>query len=570
MVADVDALQNLHLRGVGPPLVAAAAGVVSVAVTASVLPTAAIVLAVGLAVGGTLVPAVSGVLALRTGARQAGARGAMSAELADVLRAAPEIAVYGQEDALLAQIAQADIELTRISRRDAFAGGLGEGLGLVLMGLTVTGVLATAVSAHAAGSLDRTLVAALALLALASFEAVQPLAAAARELTATIAAGRRILELVDREPAVRDPAEPAPAPASFGITLEDVGARYAEREPRVLDGAQLRLDPGRRIALVGPSGAGKTTIANLLLRFLDPEQGRVTLGGRDLRDYRQEDVRRAIAVAGQDSYLFSTSIRENVRLARPAATDAEIEAALGQAQLLDWVKTLPDGMDTLVGEEGRELSGGQRQRLAIARALLAGAPVLVLDEPTAHLDPADCRRARARRPRRCRRPIRAAHHAPPRGTRPRRRRGRTRRGADRSGGRRLLADGPHLVPRDLAVADRQLDAAVALVGKFFGPLSRYIWCTSQTTWPSPSSIQSPSPNSKSKPPSPREPQTRHALSSSVPRSVRWGVTHSMSAASSSRTGSESPVRTAASSAARKSRAISRSPAAISSILVKSG
>jgi ABC-type multidrug transport system fused ATPase/permease subunit len=142
------------------------------------------------------------------------------------------------------------------------------------------------------------------------------------------------------------------------------------------------------VALVGASGAGKTTIVNLLLRFLDPDAGRVTLADGDLRAYRQEDVRRAIAVAGQDAHLFSASIVENVRLARPDASDDDVEQALRRARLWDWIARLPDGVHTQVGEEGRELSGGQRQRIALARALLADAPVLVLDEPTAHLDPA--------------------------------------------------------------------------------------------------------------------------------------------------------------------------------------
>ena len=151
------------------------------------------------------------------------------------------------------------------------------------------------------------------------------------------------------------------------------------------------LRPGARLALVGPSGSGKTTIVNLLLRFLDPVEGRVTLDGRDLREYLQEDVRRAIAVAGQDSHLFATTIRENVRLAKPDATDADLHDALRRARIWDWVATLPDGLDTFVGEEGAWLSGGQRQRIGLARALLADAPVLVLDEPTAHLDPATAR-----------------------------------------------------------------------------------------------------------------------------------------------------------------------------------
>jgi ABC-type multidrug transport system fused ATPase/permease subunit len=171
------------------------------------------------------------------------------------------------------------------------------------------------------------------------------------------------------------------------MALEGVRARYPGAARPALEGFSLRLDPGRRLALVGASGAGKTTVANLLLRFLDPEAGRVTIDGRDLREYRQADVRRAIAVAGQDSYLFSASIRENVRLAKPAASDAEIERALRLARIWPWIQTLPDGWHTQVGEDGRELSGGQRQRVALARALLADTPVLVLDEPTAHLDP---------------------------------------------------------------------------------------------------------------------------------------------------------------------------------------
>ena len=190
-----------------------------------------------------------------------------------------------------------------------------------------------------------------------------------------------------------DPATPLDPPAPLlAIAFESVRARYSGAGRPALDGVSFRLNPGRRVALIGPSGSGKTTVVNLLLRFLDPERGRVLLAGRDLRDYRQEDVRALIAVAGQDSHLFSATILENIRLARPAASEEQIERALRRAQIWDWIEGLPDGLETLVGEEGRQLSGGQRQRLTLARALLADAPVLVLDEPTAHLDPETARR----------------------------------------------------------------------------------------------------------------------------------------------------------------------------------
>jgi len=392
MVADVDALQNLHLRAVGPPLVALLAGAVVVGVAAAFLPAAGVVLAVGLVAGGVIVPALAGWLGRRGGRRQAAARGELSAELVEVLRAAPELVAYGGAAQAQARLRAADGALVRLARRDALVGGLADGAGLAVVGATVTGVLAVAVRASADGHLDRVLIAMLALLALASFEAVQPLAAAARELSVTLAAGGRVLDLADRQAAVVDPVAPLPAPSwPFAVALENVRARYAPGERAALDGVSLRLEPGCRVALVGPSGAGKTTVVNLLLRFLDPEAGRVTLAGRDLRDYRQEDVRRVIAVAGQDSHLFSASIRENVCLARPGASDEDVERVLRRAGLWSWVAGLSDGLDTAVGEEGRELSGGQRQRLVLARALLVDAPVLVLDEPTAHLDPPTAR-----------------------------------------------------------------------------------------------------------------------------------------------------------------------------------
>jgi ATP-binding cassette, subfamily C, bacterial CydC len=388
MVADVDALQNLYVRGLGPPVVALIVGGVSVGVTTAVLPLAGAILALGLVAGGVVVPVVAGTVNRAAGRRQAAARSELTADLVELLQGAPELVAYGREEEALARVRAADRELAGLARRDALAGGLADAMSILITGLTVAGVLAAAVAAHEADALDRVLVATLALLTLASFDAVSPLAAAARELSGSLAAGRRVRELADREPTVRDPEPPAPAPILPAVVaVQGVTARYDSGEEPALRDLDLRLEPGKRIALVGPSGAGKTTVTNLLLRFLDPEEGRVTVAGRDLRDYRQRDVRATFALAGQNAHLFNSTIRANLALGRPDAHDEELWDALRRAQLADWVSSLPARLETLVGEEGMQLSGGQRQRVTLARALLSEAPVLILDEPTAHLDP---------------------------------------------------------------------------------------------------------------------------------------------------------------------------------------
>jgi ABC-type multidrug transport system fused ATPase/permease subunit len=165
-----------------------------------------------------------------------------------------------------------------------------------------------------------------------------------------------------------------------------VRVRYADDGPWALDGVDLDLPPGRRVALVGPSGAGKSTVVSVLLRFLDVDGGAVRIDGTDLAAHAGDDVRRLIGGVPQDPHVFTSTLRENLRLARPAASDADLDEAARGARLLDWVRSLPDGWDTQVGQHGARMSGGERQRLALARALLADPQVMVLDEPTAHLD----------------------------------------------------------------------------------------------------------------------------------------------------------------------------------------
>ena len=236
------------------------------------------------------------------------------------------------------------------------------------------------------GRLRGVLLAVVVLMPLAAFEAVAGLPAAAQALEGVRRCAARVFEVLDAPDPVVDAAAPADLPAGSGLVVRGLVATWPGSATPALDGIDLDLSPGRRVAVVGPSGAGKSTLAMVLLRFLPYQSGAVELGGTALDQLAGDDVRTRIGLAAQDAYVFDASLAINLRLARPGATDAELRAALAQARLGDWAASLPAGLDTSVGERGTSLSGGQRQRLALARALLADFPVLLLDEPGEHLD----------------------------------------------------------------------------------------------------------------------------------------------------------------------------------------
>jgi ATP-binding cassette subfamily C protein CydC len=384
-IGDVDALQHLYVRALGPPVVGVAVCAIATGVAWAMLPAAGVVLALVLGASALVLPLWAAAAARRAGRRQAPARALLTTEILEAVQFAPELTAYGLEEERIARVAVADRGLARTSRSDAAIGATSAGVLAALAGLAAAAVLAAGAPAVARGRLDGVLLAALALLAIAAVDALAPLPAAAQHLVATATAARRLEEITDRAAPVRDPDEPLPVGDHPGLALEGARLRYGEG-PWILDGVDLRLDPGSRVALVGPSGAGKSTIADVLVRFRDLDGGRATIDGTDIRRHAQDDVRRAVRLCEQDSHLFTASVRDNVRIGDPSAGEAQVVHALARAGLAPWVAGLPDGLDTSVGEAGAQLSGGQRSRIALARALLSGAPVLILDEPTAHLD----------------------------------------------------------------------------------------------------------------------------------------------------------------------------------------
>ena len=266
--------------------------------------------------------------------------------------------------------------------------GAGAGAGSILAGAAGLAVLALAIPEVRDGGIEGVFLASLPLVAFAAYEAVQPLGDAFREVELSRAAAVRTFEIVDAPAPVPEPDEPLAAPAHPGLELRHVRFRYDERSPDVLDDVSLTLGPGDRLGLTGPSGAGKTTIVGLLLRFWDAVSGEVLLDGVDVRRFRADDVRALIGVVPQQVYLFNGSLRDNLLVADGDADDARIVDACAARRAPGVPAFLPRGLDTLVGDDGLKLSGGERQRVAIARAFLKDAPILILDEATANLDAA--------------------------------------------------------------------------------------------------------------------------------------------------------------------------------------
>jgi len=387
IVADIDALDNLYLRVFSPSVIALIMSIFVVGFLWLFDPVISMVTALFLSMAGFCVPLIALRLGEGCGHELAQQISDLRIHIVEGLQGMPELLVFGAHHRHLGAVAQSSRALLKSQLRMSQIRGLSLALITLLSGLAVLATLYLAVILVNRDVLDGAGLALVTLAVLGSFEAVLPLPAAFQYLGRTREAGRRLMEIVRSKPQVVFPHLSVTRPRHFGVRFEQVCFRYDQTAGWTLRDVDFRIHPGRRVAVIGETGSGKSTLVHLLVRFRAPTAGCIRLGDVDVRDFGESDLRRHMSVVAQQPHMFNATLRENLMMARPDAGNDELLDALNAAQLRKFVTALPDGLDTRIGEAAKLLSGGQARRVAVARAILHNAPLWVLDEPTEGLDP---------------------------------------------------------------------------------------------------------------------------------------------------------------------------------------
>ncbi len=385
IVSDIETLDHFYVNVLAPPLVAILIAAAMYALLGYFDNRIALMFLLFYTITGVLSPLIANVSGRQLGKKLVEIRSNLHSAIIDGIQGLADLTVYQQLNHHKENIRNLNKELTDVQLRLSWINALHNGLGVLLANLGMVATLVVAIPLAEKSQFDGVFLAVIAMATLSSFEATLALPQAFLFLEKIKQSARRLFEIIDAEPEITPPASPSPHPQHYAIEISNLTFGYEPDKP-VLNNLSVSIPQGQRIAIVGPSGAGKSTIVNLLMRFWDYQQGSIRLGGHEIKDFHPEDIKRYFAVVSQDTYLFNTTIEANLRLARPDATEEQILEALRQAQLYDFVMSLPQGLQTYVGEYGMAISGGERQRLAIARALLKDAPILILDEATANLD----------------------------------------------------------------------------------------------------------------------------------------------------------------------------------------